>query len=109
MLVTREKKLGTAEVECPMVYLTGLDVNACLDWNDYYYELWFEVNTARDYEWEELDMLDVVKETEKDLDDIAVIYCEDLDEVNRNCAKYSGDEQKTFFMEDETLSGIISC
>lgn len=107
-IVTRSDKFDTAEVECPFVYLNGCEAKACLDWNDYYFELWFEVSQHMYDSVDEFPSLQaVIDEADEDFDDIAVLYCRDLDEVNWYVNKYDGDRSGNGFDEDEWL-GIVA-
>lgn len=89
--------------ESTMIFTTGEEVTAYLDWESdrYEYYVWLEPSASFANFCEEIERDDLLIGLENDLAQIGVHKFGTLDEVNEHLRKYCGDDNPAMFYLDE--------
>ena len=99
--------------ESTMRWGSGEEVIACLYWDERCYYLWFEptynfISFCQSVWIDEEDesMMHLLDALRKELDEIGVQEFADLESVNSFCESYCGDNEPSYFYEDD-LMGVM--
>ena len=86
---------------------SGVEVIAYLSWDQRAWYLWFEpTDNFLDWIEEQTDVAYLLEDLNDDLGKIGVQEFYDLDDVNKFCKDFCGDDDPAYFYEDELLGGI---